>query len=147
MTVRPTDDELAAMLTCLKVQQVADTFGVSRRTVDNWIADMKTRRGERRGARIEARAQVRTKAQIAELAEEMLERAIEVVRDDTVQSVRDRIAQAKLAIEIHNVLIERVANAPKDKPQLGRPELVERVRKATQSASAKRHLHVVGDAK
>ena len=140
---RPTDDDLAALRLSLTLRQIADVYGVGPRTVDQWVAEMKLRRGATTGRRVEARAKARTQAEIAALADEMLQRAIDTVRDDgQFVTPREKIAQAKLAIEVHNVLIERVAAAPKDKPTLGRPELLERVKEATKSAS--RRLRVVG---
>jgi transposase-like protein len=125
------------------LQTIADSFGVSPSSAAQWVAEYKTSVGKSK-KQLAAKAKRKAKAELDAIDVEMLDLALANVRD-TVQwagSASDLAKHTRLCLEIRAAVVEAKASAGGDETQADRPELLDRVRKATASAAK---LRVVKD--
>ena len=125
----------------VKADVLAGMYGVAPSTAAGWLVEARTSVGK---SAKQVKAKKRARGDYEAEAERMLTLAIANVDDDVMWkgSASDMAKHTRLCLEVRDACIAAAELASGDSTQADRPELLERMRKATAGAAA---LRVVKD--
>ena len=146
MSTRPSLDELGRYHGAgVTADQLAVSYGVSVSTAKAWLVEYRASVGQSKAQKATKKRRKRSRADCDREADALLDLALANLQDVVLWSgsASDKAKHTRLCLEVRDAFLAAGQLAGGDAEVVDRPELLERVRKATASAAK---LRVVPDA-